>query len=415
MQECRTGIRRQLKKMRFSETRDMLLEYINPVDTETVSLEELCGRVIAEDVAARMNVPHYDRSPLDGYAVKSSDTASASEGSPVTLRIVCEIKAGDTADHILKSGEAVKILTGAPIPDGADAVVKYEDTLYTADSVTVSQPLLAGENIIRAGEDVKTGDVLVGRGTAADTAVLGLLASQGIAGAEVYRKPNVALISTGNEIVEVGTALTGSRIYNSNRYMLAAEMERCGCCAVYEGCAGDDMSSIAGLLSRVLSSYDAVVITGGVSAGDYDLVPDALERAGVDILVHGVKMKPGMACVYGMYRSKPVIALSGNPASALTNFYCIGRSILRKYSGACDYVPETVQIRMLRDFSKKSRGDRILRGTMKVEKGMICMDPSPEQGNVIISSMRAADLLAVVPMEHGPVAAGDVLDGFMIR
>lgn len=414
MQESRTGIGGQSKKMRFPEARDMLLEHIEPVATEKVSLEELWGRVIAEDVSARMNVPHYERSPLDGYAVRSSDTSSATENSPVALKIACEIKAGDAADRLLKSGEAAKILTGAPIPDGADAVVKYEETLYTADSVTVLRPLSAGENIIRIGEDVKTGDTLVGGGTVADTAVLGLLASQGIAEVEVYRRPDVAVVSTGNEIAEVGAELSGSRIYNSNRYMLAAELERCGCRAVYEGCAGDDMSGISRLLSRVLSSYDAVVITGGVSAGDYDLVPEALENAGVDILVHGVKMKPGMACVYGMYRSKPVIALSGNPASAITNFYCIGRCVLRKYSGAADYVPETVQIRMLGEFSKKSGGDRILRGQMKVENGMICMDPSPDQGNVVIRSLRAANLLAVVPMERGPVAAGDVLDGFMI-
>ncbi len=403
-----------IKKMNFRESRDLLLSHIVPVASEKLPLDRLFGRILAEDVKAGMNVPHYDRSPLDGYAVRSSDTKSAGRDSPVTLKVIGEIRAGDSPDLIPGSGEAVKILTGAPVPEGADAVIRYEDTKFSEDYVTVCEQLLPDQNIIRAGEDVRAGDVIATRGMHVDLAVVGMLASQGMAEASVHKRLKVAVICTGNEIAEVGTALAGSQIYNSNRHMLAAALARDGYEAEYMGCAGDDTEQIAGLLLRALGDHDAVVLTGGVSAGDYDLVPEALERIGADIMVHGVKIKPGMACVYGFYRHKPCIALSGNPASALTNYYCIASSLLKKYSGAADYVPELIRVTVKSNFGKKGGGERILRGSMRIDDGMVCMYPSCEQGNVVISSLRAADLFVIVPEDHGPVKENDVLDGFLI-
>lgn len=402
------------KKLSFRETRDRLLSVIGTIGTENVELSELCGRVIAGNITAAMMIPHYDRSPFDGYALRSEDVAGASEDNPVTLKIIYEIKAGDTAGRPVKNGEAVKILTGAPVPDGADCVQKYEDTVFDEDSVTLSAPLKFNQNVVRAGEDVKSGMLLAENGTVADAAVMGMLASQGIGVVPVFRRPRVAVISTGSELVEVGEQLTGSRIYNTNRYMLEAELRRCGCIPFYAGLAGDDPGVIAKLVSESLDTHDAVVITGGVSAGDYDFVPEAMEMTGVEILCQGVKMKPGMASVYGFRDGKPCFGLSGNPASAMTSFYAVCRPILRKYAGERNWLPEMIKVNMTGDFGKSAGCERLLRGRMSIENGVICMRPSSEQGNAVISSMAGANLMVIIPAGHGPVHAGEIFDGFMI-
>ena len=157
-----------------------------------------------------------------------------------------------------------------------------------------------------------------------------------------------------------------------------------------------------------------MIITGGVSAGDYDVVPEAMEKAGVSIRCHGVKMKPGMACAYGFKNGKPCIALSGNPASAMTNFYCIAGPLLRKYAGEENYLPEIIRVKMTGDFAKGAKGERLIRGRMVIADGVVTMEPPADQGNAVISSMAGANLMVIVPPEHGPVHAGDVLDGFMI-
>ena len=414
------------EKRPFRESRDLLLQKVSRVPAETVPLDEAYGRVVAGDITAGMMIPHYDRSPYDGYALRSCDIRGAAPENPVTLTVVREIRPGDPAGRGLREGEAAKILTGAPIPEGADVTVKYEDTVFSGETVTLSAPLAAGQNIIRAGEDVKKGDLLAADGTVADTAVMGLLSSQGLSEIAVYKKLRVAVISTGDELLEAGEELSGSKIYNSNRYTLTAELLKNGFAADYLGRAGDDTDGIADLLSRALQDHDAVILTGGVSAGDYDLVPDAFRKIGAEIVIHGVKMKPGMAGVYGFYQGKPCIALSGNPVSALTGFYCIAAPLLRKYAGMSRYNPEIIRVKITRDFLKSGQkgrengrqmvrtGERILRGAMSIENGTVCLTPSREQGNVVISSLSGARILAIVPGDHGPVKAGDVLDGFII-
>lgn len=403
-----------VKKLFFRETRDMLLAETGVIDTETADISGVFGRVIAEDVVAGMMIPHYDRSPFDGYAFRSSDTAGASEDNPVTFRVIYETRAGDVSGRALGKGEAVKILTGAPIPEGADCVQMYEKTVFDENTVTITEPLEYNRNVIRAGEDVKAGTVLAEKGTVADAGVVGLLASQGYAETKVYRKLRIAVISTGNELVEVGEPLQGSSIYNTNRHMFLAELARCGFEAGYAGTVGDDTDRTAALIKACMNEYDALIITGGVSAGDYDVVPDAMEKAGVNILCRGVKMKPGMACAYGFSGKKPCMALSGNPASAMTNFHCIARPLLRKYAGERNCLQEIIKVRMTGDFGKGAKGERLLRGRMSIEDGVVCMRPSAGQGNAVISSMAGANLMVIVPAEHGPVRAGDVLEGFMI-
>ena len=396
------------------EARSRMLERVYPVDTETVSLPGLPGRILAQDITAKESIPPFDRSPYDGYAFRGADTVGASQQSPVTLRILEEIPAGSVSHFPVTEGCAVKVLTGAPIPEGADAVIKFERTKYTDETVTIFAPCKSGSNIVRAGEDVCAGDLLAKAGTVIDSGLLGTLASQNIPEASVYRVPKVGIISTGSELVEVGKPRIPGKIYDSNRYMLCAAVDRLGFEPVLIGQAVDDLSSIASCIRRGLSECDALLLTGGVSVGDYDLTPDAMEQAGVEVLFRGVDMKPGMACAYGVRDGKPVCALSGNPASAITNFHAIAAPILRKRSGQAACLPQEISVRLVDGFRKKSPGTRFLRGILDLSDGTVRMRVPREQGNVVLSSTIGCNVMAIIPAGSDAIPEGTELKGFLI-
>lgn len=398
----------------YQTARELLLSYAHPVAAERIPLSECGGRILAEPLIAGENVPAFDRSPLDGYAIFSHDTASASKDFPVTLRVLEEVPAGAVPTKRVIPGTAVKILTGAPIPEGADAVIMYEKTVFTAESVTLFSPVKAGDGIVRAGEDVKKGVVLAECGDVIDSGLAGTLASQGNAEPLVYKIPRIAILSTGSELVEADTVPENGKIRNSNRYTLEAAISRLGCKPVYLGIAGDSVREISTLISRGLEECDAVVTTGGVSAGDYDLTPDAMEMSGTEILFRGVAMKPGMACAYGFAGGKPVCGLSGNPASSLTNFLAVAAPMLKKLAGCKSCVPEELSIVLADGFKKKSPQTRFLRGRLKLTSGTVSMELPGEQGNVVISSAIGCNVMAVVPAGSGPIEAGTVLKGFLI-
>lgn len=405
---------RELPKKNFIETRDLLLEHIGEPCFENVPLEQCCGRAVARSYFAPDAVPNFARSPYDGFALRSVDVELASPDNPVVLKIVDEIRPGRVSSKILSKGEAVKILTGAPVPQTADCVIMHEKTSFTSTAVTVTESMKPQQNVVQIGEDQSKGCLLLSKGTVIDPAAAGLLASQGFSEICTYRKPRIGIISTGDEVQEIGRHLAFGKVYNANRYLLAAELQRLRFDYEYLGHCSDDPEQIAELLGTGLQQCDAVITTGGVSAGDYDYVPEAMVRCGVDVLAFGVKMKPGMACCYGMKNGRLCIALSGNPASAMTNFYAVAAPLLKKMAGYAAACPKMFKVKMLNDFSKTARADRLLRGTLVLENGVCEMVASREQGNAVISSMSGSDLLAVVPAGHGPVASGEILDAFLI-
>lgn len=398
----------------YERAQALLLSTVEPVGTECVPLSRCGGRVLAQALIARENVPAFDRSPYDGYALRAADTACASEEQPVTLRILEEVPAGAIPTQAVAPGTATKILTGAPIPEGADAVVMYEKTAFTADEVTLFAPLTSGDNIVRTGEDIRCGAVLTRQGTVIDGGLAGTLAAQGIAAPEVYRRPRVAVLSTGSELVEAEAAPGCGKIRNTNRYMLEAVLSRLGCEPVYLGIVGDCVSDIAAALERGLASCDAVITTGGVSVGDYDLTPAAMTAVGAELLLRGVDMKPGMACAYAQRDGKLLCGLSGNPASALTNFYAVALPALKCLTGRSDYLPREISMTLANNFEKPSSRTRLLRGRLLLDNGTIQIELPPGQGNAQLSSAVGCDAMAVVPAGSGPVCAGTVLKGFMI-
>lgn len=402
------------RDIEFEQARDLMLDYAEPVSIEKIPLEECTGRILAQDVTAVESVPAFDRSPYDGYAFRAADSVSASAGNPVVLQVLEEVAAGAVPTQDVTEGTAIKILTGAPIPRGADAVVMYEKTTFTKTEVSLTEPVRSGNNIVRAGEDVMKGELLAERGSRIDCGIAGILSSQGELYPQIYRKPQIGLISTGNEVVDSDGVIPEGKIRNTNRYTLAAEVLRNGCEPVYLGQAGDAVEEIAGLIEKGLETCDALLLTGGVSVGDYDLTPAAMERAGIHILIQGVEMKPGMACAYGEKNGKTVYGLSGNPASALTGFYAVVMPVLRKMAGYKEFIPREIKVTLADDFPKKSRCTRLLRGRMDLDEGIVKMHISQKQGNVVISSAIGCDVLAIIPAGSGPLSAGTVLKGFLL-
>lgn len=396
--------------LRYEEARALLLRLLQPVETECVSLSHCGGRVLAQTLTAWESVPPFDRSAYDGYALRSADTAAGA----VTLRILEEVPAGSLPHQTVRAGTAVKILTGAPIPPGADAVVMHEATHFTADAVTLSAPVRPGSGIVRAGEDIQAGQLLAPAGTVIDPALAGALAAQGITTPPVYRQPRVALLSTGSELVEPEESPTGAQLRNANHAMLAAALERLGCQTLYLGIAADSVEGIAARLEQGLARCDAVLCTGGVSAGDYDLTPDAMERCGAQLLFRGVDMKPGMACAYALRDGKLLCGLSGNPASALTNFYAVALPALKRLAGWRDCLPRELLVTLTEDFTKPSPRTRLLRGRLLLKNGTVQMTLPRGQGNTQLSDTVGCDAMAVLPAGSGPIFTGTVLKGFLL-
>ena len=398
----------------YQSARELAAQRVAPVAAERMPLEDCAGRVLAEDLTAGSDVPPFDRSPYDGYAFRSRDSEGAGPESPVTLRILEEIPAGGASHIPVTEGTAVKILTGAPIPPGADAVVKWEDTKCTAGTVTLFHPARSGANIVPAGEDVKAGTVLAAAGSVIDAGLLGILAGQNAAGPLVYRIPRVGIISTGGELTDAGRPLSPGKIYNSSRYALAAALKELGCEPVWLGAVDDDAGAICERIGKGLDGCDALVLTGGVSAGDYDLTPDAMALAGAELLFRGVDFKPGMACAYAVRDGKPLCGLSGNPAAALTNFYAIAAPALRKLCGRRNFMPEEITLALKAPFCKKSPVTRLLRGRLRLSAGYAELELSGNQANGSLSSAVGWNAIAVIPAGSGPLDAGTKLKGFLL-
>ena len=403
-----------LKNASWTEARDLLLSLARPVEAETIPLEDCAGRVLAFDLKAAEDVPPFDRSAYDGYAFRAEDVQTASKETPVTLRLTETIPAGSTASRPVAPGQAVHLMTGAPIPEGADCVINFERTVFTEETVTVFHALHPGDNIVRRGEDVVAGSLLAPCGTVIDAGLAGTLAAQGIPQVRVYRQPVIGLISTGSEVVEADQPQTPGKIRNANRATFTALLSREGCRVRYLGLAGDEAEPIAALISEGLNTCDAVILTGGVSVGDWDVTPEAMERAGAELLLSGVDMKPGMACAYGIADGKLVLALSGNPASSLTNFCACALPALRRLCGRGEALPQPICASLLRPFKKKSPSTRFLRGRLALDSGRVCFDASSDQGNVVLSSTIGCNAFLLIPAGSGPVDAGTELKGFVL-
>ena len=398
----------------YRKARDILAAAACPVSAEKLPLADCAGRILAQALVAASDVPPFDRSPFDGYVLRAADSAAASQENPVTLRILEEIPASSVPRYPITGGTASKILTGAPIPEGADAVIPFEKTAFTEESVTLFAPLKPGTNIVRTGEDIRQGTLLADCGQRIDAGVMGCLAGQNVEAPLVFRRPRVGILSTGSELVELGHDLAPGKIRDTNRYSMAAAVARLGAEPVLFPGAMDQVERIAERMVQALEQCDALITTGGVSVGDYDLTPAAMESIGAEILFRKVDLKPGMACAYGIRGGKLICGLSGNPASSITNFYAVALPAMRRLCGLRDYETREFPVTLAERFGKRSPSNRLLRGFADLRDGTLKLRLSEGQGNVMISGLIGCDLAALIPAGSGPVEAGTVLQGFFL-
>ncbi len=299
---------------------------------ESVPLEEALGRVLAEDVVSPIDVPPFDRATVDGYALRAEDTFMASESEPVRLKVIGEVHAGDAPALKPGRGEAVYISTGAPLPEGTDAVIQFEDVERVGDEILVFKPAYPTMGVMKAGVDIGKGKPLLRKGTRLTFKETALLSAVGMAEVPVFRRPKVAVISTGSEIIPPGEELTPGKIYDINGRAITDAVRELGGEAVFLGIARDDRESLKALIEKGLECCDIVLLSGGASGGVRDLTSSIIEELG-EVKIHGIAIQPGKPTVIGIVDGKPVFGLPGYPTSCLTNFTLLVAPLLRKLIG----------------------------------------------------------------------------------
>jgi molybdopterin molybdotransferase len=356
----------ELRDISLEEALDCLLRRPwTPGPLETLPLEESLGRVCGETLRAAFDQPPFDRSPLDGFAVRHGDIAGASRDRPAFLRVTQTIYAGMPPGRRLEAGEAARIMTGAPIPPGADAVVRLEDSDNGKERVGIFVSLGEHENYCFSGEDMKTGQEILRAGSPLNAASIGILASQGCREIAVTRRPRAGILSTGSELLPAGVPLETGKIYDSNRFFLAARIRELGGEPVCGLNPGDDPEKIARALDALLADCDMVFTTGGVSVGDHDYLPDAGKRIGAQPLFRRVKMKPGGWVTALEKEGKILLCLSGNPFAAICGFELLGAPLLRRAAGLSRYLPRRVRAFLGEPFPRQSPGRRFVSGRLE--------------------------------------------------
>lgn len=398
-----------------AEAQDILAAVPLELRTEYIPVYETQGRVSSEEHLAAEDFPPFRRSPLDGYAFIAADTAGADEKHPVTLKITEEIPAGFSPEIKITSGYAAKVLTGAPVPDGADAVEKYESTEFTADTVKIFREFKPDTNIVPRGEDYLAGTTLVKKGIRLGAFDVSVLAMLGEAKVAVYRKPVITFISTGTELVDVETKeLPPGHIRNSSVFTLAGIAEQEGAEAIYGGIVKDETEQIAQAVKKFSEGSDIIITTGGVSAGDYDLVVDALEKIGAKVLFWKVRMKPGMACAAAVYNGTVILALSGNPSAAAVAMDVLGRPVIRRACGLSDFKMKPVSLKLAAPMNKKSPMGRYIRGRLIIEDGLALFMPGALKGNGTTTGNQSCNVLAFVPPGTVSMEAGEFIEAYIL-
>ena len=399
------------------EALEKILQEVATLEEETVPILESLGQVLAEDIKSEINVPPLDNSAMDGYAVQSGDTRGASEGSPKFLRVIDTVMAGSISKRRVVTGTAIRIMTGAPVPQGADSVVQFENTdeehrkKSAADRPITEVGVLVetrpGMNVRQAGEDIASGSTVLKTGTVIRPAEIGLLASVGRSRVKVIRRPVVAVLATGNELVDINKPLPQGKIYNSNTYSIASLVKRYGGLPKILGIALDKEDSLVSKLRQGLDA-DMLLTTGGVSMGDYDMVKDILARDG-QMVFWQVKVKPGKPLAFGrlkgtgrngVSKSIPHLGLPGNTVSCMVSFELFVRPAILKMMGRKSLTKPTVEA-VMEDSVKNDAGRRLYdRAIVERRNGRYYARLTGPQGSGILTSMSRANALVIIPEDR---------------
>ena len=393
-------------RISLEQALDILKDHITPGKAAKKPLEECLGLVLAEDVTAQLDMPPFSRSAQDGYAFRSKDSAGASKEQPVCLKVTGKIYAGDFLEKEVNFGEAIRIMTGAMIPAGADCVLRQEDTDEGEDVVQIYKETKSGCSICFKGEEYKKGHILLCAETKIDAAALAVASGNGIMELPVYERVKAAVVSSGSEVVEPGSPLTPGKIYNTNTIYMKARLQQLGADVKMTRTVGDDLELMKEALNEAASQAELVVTTGGVSVGQKDLTEEALLSIGAEILFHGIAMKPGMPTLAAQKDGVLFLGLSGNPFSAAIPFEMFVREILAVKMKDPDLKLRKEVLTAVTGFSKDSRKRRFLRG--KAEGKEVWLPD--QQANGQMRSMVGCNCLIDIPAGSGPVKAGDEVE-----
>lgn len=406
-----------------AEARQRLLAAFNPVDIEMVPLAQSAGRVLAKDVRSQVDLPLFANSSMDGFAVRAADIAGANSNSPIELKVIGDVPAGHVSPINIGPGEALRIMTGAPVPDGADAVIPLEDTdqfrkdAHTGaalpESVKVYRSTNPGDYIRPRGQDVRQGELVLAGSIRLRPQDVGLLAMIGVAEVPVYRRPKVALLSTGDELVPVHIPLEPGKIHDSNAYALAALVSRDGGQSVNLGIAPDQVQAVREMLARsVTSGADLIISTAGVSVGAFDFVRMVVEEQG-KLDIWRVNMRPGKPLTFGSYRGTPFVGLPGNPVSAFVGYEVFVHPALLRLSGLNGQPRPSIKAELTEPVQSDGR-ESYLRAIVELNKGRWSARLTGHQGSGNLRSLVQANALLIIPSGVKSLPAGAEVDAWLI-
>jgi len=396
------------------EASRIILRQVSPLPGEEVALLQAAGRVLFENVRASRNVPPFANSAMDGYAVRWLDVARASATDPVTLSVLEDVPAGYVARRRVTKGNATRIMTGAPVPRGADAIVRVEYTEFIGDRVRISRVDGQGSHIRGIGEDIQKGRPILKKGKLLTSADIGLLASVGKSRVRVYRRPTVAIISTGDELLEVDDSPQPGKIVNSNSYTLSAAVQEIGAVPHLLGIVRDKRKSLASAFKRALH-YDVVITSGGVSVGDYDLVKGALLDVGVRMALWRVAQRPGHPFAFGRMGSKPVFGLPGNPVSSAVSFLLYARPALLKMMGHKSFFLPVIHATLEHEIKKTKGLKEFIRCCLREDDGRSFASSTGTQSSGVLHSLSLAQGLIVCKEEETLLPKGSQVPVILLR
>jgi molybdopterin molybdotransferase len=392
----------------LEEALNRILNVIHPLGLEKVSLLDTLGRVIGEDILASRPIPPKNNSAMDGYALCWEDTRGASMEKPAILEVIEDIPAGAIPLKTVGKGQAVRIMTGAPVPEGADAVMKMEDTEKDGRRVRIFVEAAKGQDIRLAGEDVQKGEKVISRGDILRPAEIGMLAALGRSFIPVYQRPLVAILATGDELVDVDENPSPWQIISSNSYALAAQVLDCGATPLQIGIAKDTREDLIDKFKAAIRA-DLIISSGGVSVGDYDLVKEIMKEVGNQMQFWQVAMRPGKPLAFGAMNSVPLFGLPGNPVSSMVSFEQFVRPSILKMMGHRNLFRRTIKARLKEAVNKKKGVRQFIRAHVTFEDGQYWAVTTGDQGSGILKSMVLANGLIVLPEATTSVRVGETV------
>jgi molybdenum cofactor synthesis domain-containing protein len=405
------------KLLSFDEAKQLLEQSFSPkpVGVEKVAISKAHERLLAQDVVAPMDIPPFSRSTVDGYAVKAADIFGASEDQPVTLKFCGHVAIGESPKVVVETGLAAEIVTGAPLPDGADSVVMVEQTNRRGDKVLVHRPVSVGENLMAAGSDIRKNETILKKGRVLASREIGVLAAIGLTEVAVYRRPKVAVLSTGAEVVEPGQALPPGKIYDINANTLSAAVLETGGEPINLGIIPDKKDKLTKALKNALGSADAVITSGGVSVGPKDFTPQVVDSLGKPgVIISGVAVKPGKPMTIAVVDGKPVFSLPGNPTSSLFMFNVFVRSILFKLAGRTEEdLPKVKAVAAKRMFPARGRRTFVMVNLTYNNAGILLVSPVPTGLSGAITTLAKADGFVEISEKQQFIDAGTEIDVYL--